>query len=373
MKTLPFSIHPLRLAARAVLAGACLLAASHSAKAAAKPTRIVVLPMFSMDGQNLSDSGIARSHYLTVLGPIENRLVQSGSFEVIDPLATEVGEKEYQRTLGEARSQTSLAVRNLAQKYAADIVYLVDLNVRVHEVEPGFFEALTQVQGRGFDSANRNLGLNLDRTYKHSSEDRGTAVNEVEKEAGRGIARILTDRTEADAAPVSPVEVPTPAATSGLDGITANPPPATAGTGSPIERRAALHEDSVIVRLDGATSPEIAEAFGKILNGALGVVEAKLFSAHLDPGARQASYAVWRLRIDGTEPFRLQANIKKDIDDILKSGSTEYWLRGIPYRYTRDQLSQLKGIYPRTQTTREIQFHVDPDRAENLEIRDRFQ
>lgn len=372
MKTLFTPLNHLRYAGLAALLGLCLVAAPKSAPAAAaKQTRIVVLPMFSVDGQHLSESGVVRSHYLTVMGPIENRLVQSGSFEVVDPLAAETGVKEYQRTLDTARSQTALAVRNVAQKYAVDLVYLVDLEVRVNEVEPGMYEAVTKVQGRGFDSANRNLGLNLDRTYRHSSEDRSLAVNEVEKEAGRSIARILTDRPEAaPATPAVPATAPAAPVASGAD------PVAGAGVASgksPIERGALEHENVVMIRLDGATSPEIAEAFGKILNGALGVVEAKLYSAHLDPSARQSSYAVWRVQIDGTEPFRLQANIKKDMEDILKSGSTEFWLRGIPYRYSKDQLSQLRGIYPRSQTSREIQFLVDPDRTENAEIRDRFQ
>ena len=85
------------------------------------------------------------------------------------------------------------------------------------------------------------------------------------------------------------------------------------------------------------------------------------------PTIPQACFVIWRVRIEDTDPFRLQANVMKMIDDILDAGG-EITLKGVPYRYTAAEVDLLKGIRPGESTSREIQFVVDRERARDREF-----
>ena len=55
----------------------------------------------------------------------------------------------------------------------------------------------------------------------------------------------------------------------------------------------------------------------------------------------------WEVEIDKstTDPFRLQANIMKMINDILDAGGT-IRINGVPYRYTPSEMKLMVGIMP---------------------------
>ena len=128
-----------------------------------------------------------------------------------------------------------------------------------------------------------------------------------------------------------------------------------------------LPEKWVTVRLDGANEYEIAEVFGKILVTARGVADARQNSSNIVPDNPQASRVEWRVRIEDTDPFRLQANVIKMIGDLLDSGG-EVEMKGITYRYTAAEVDLIKGIRPGSSTGSELQFVVDRELARDREF-----
>ncbi|MDH3349497.1 MAG: hypothetical protein OEM02_15530 [Desulfobulbaceae bacterium] len=137
--------------------------------------------------------------------------------------------------------------------------------------------------------------------------------------------------------------------------------------GGALEQSIRRYENLINVRLDGATDPAVAEVFGKVLNTVHGVIRAKRYSSRIIPDEPQACYIIWRATIDHTDPFRLQANILKMIDDVYQSGGSIY-LKGVPYRYSPSEIDLLKGIRGNDATSREIQFVVDRELARDREM-----
>ncbi len=130
-------------------------------------------------------------------------------------------------------------------------------------------------------------------------------------------------------------------------------------------------EHTVTVRLDGANQYEIATVFGKILNTVRGVAEARRYSSNIVPENPQASSVVWRVKLEGTDPFRLESNIMKMIGDVLASGG-EIHMKGVAYRYTAAEVDLVKGIRPAGATSRELQFVVDRELARDREFSGRY-
>ncbi len=78
----------------------------------------------------------------------------------------------------------------------------------------------------------------------------------------------------------------------------------------------------------------------------------------------------WRVNIENTDPFRLQANIMKMIQDVLNSGG-ELVMNGVPYRYTAAEVDLLRGVRAANATSMEVQFIVDLDRAMDKDFTER--
>ena len=95
-----------------------------------------------------------------------------------------------------------------------------------------------------------------------------------------------------------------------------------------LQRRTDEFENLIEIRLSGSTEYELNEIFGKVINTATGVTEAKRYSSSLIPDNPQACFAVWRVRIEDTDPFRLQANVMRMIDQILDAGGRTHAKRG---------------------------------------------
>ena len=87
----------------------------------------------------------------------------------------------------------------------------------------------------------------------------------------------------------------------------------------------------------------------------------------IQPGNPQASYAIWRVRIENTELFRFQANVMTMLGRIHEAGG-QIVVKGVPYRYTPAEVDLLKAIRPGDSTSRSIVFVVDRDRAQEIEF-----
>jgi len=310
---------------------------------AAAQIRIAVLPFYSEEGREVKEGDYNTIHYRRMMGFIENQLVRHG-FEVIDPFAKDSSEREYNRIMERARDDSPLACMELCKKYATDAVYIVWLKVKTEQTSDGYCKAAARVDGQGYDSAARSLGANVSKTFKVTKRDCDDAIAEVEKEVGDLVGRKLT-------------------AWSGGTGQTGSVVVSEKGTYSGVQ-------ELINVRLDGATEYELTEVFGKVINTVTGVVEAKRYSSRIAPDNPQACFMVWRLQIEGTDPFRIQANTMKMIHDILDSGG-EIQLKGVPYRYSAAEVDLLKGIRPGDVSSRDIQFVVDRERARDSEFQER--
>lgn len=329
-----------RLTAVLILAVSCL---GIPPADAGMRTRIVVLPFYTEQGQPADNSD--GRHYRRLSGFIENHLVAHG-FEVIDPFARDASEREYGRVLQRAEKDSLLVATNMCQRYAVDAVYMVWLNVKTFRTADGYTQANAIVDGKGYDSAGRSLGINLLKNIRISRRDFDEAVAVAEKEVGDMVGQALTqwDRER----------------------IKSIPPEASPGI---LARRIDEQSPFVTVRLEQASEYEVVEAFGKVVNTVRGVKEAKLYNQRIVPDNPQACVTEWSVEIDTreTDPFRLQANIMKMVNDILDAGGNGR-IKGVPYRYTPGEIRMMMGLMPGEATTRSIQFVVNRARAREREI-----
>ncbi|MBC8434182.1 MAG: hypothetical protein H8D96_19920 [Desulfobacterales bacterium] len=330
---------------------AALLLGSVFPNYAIAQARIVVIPLYTEEGREARDGGSRTLHYRRAMGFIENQLVRHG-FEVVNPFAKDSSEAEYNRVMERARENSVLASREMCKRYAVDVAYIVWLSVKVKRTSDGYCKARARLDGQGYDSAGRSLGANVSKTFKVTRRDCDDAVAEVEKEVGDLVGKKLT-AWRGSKAKGSVVTV---------DSDISQKSDSTQTEGGVLKRRTDALENLINVRLDGATEYETAEVFGKVINTVTGVTEAKRYSSSLVPDNPKACFVNWRIRIEDTDPFRVQANVMKMIDDILDAGG-EITLKGVPYRYTAAEIDLLKGIRPGSSTSRTIQFVVDRERA----------
>ncbi len=337
---------------------AALLLGTVFANSAMAQTRIVVIPLYTEEGRDAADGGNQTLHYRRTMGFIENQLVRHG-FEVINPFARDASEAEYNRIMERSREDSPLACQEMCKKYAVDAAYIVWLQVKIKRTVDGYCKAKARLDGQGYDSGARSLGANVSKTFKVTRRDCDDAISEVEKEVGDLVGRKLTAWSggRAHGSVVS----------HGGGTVVSESADASPTEGGILHRETTKKENLINVRLDGANEYELTEAFGKVINTVTGVTEAKRYSSSLVPDNPQACFVVWRVRIEDTDPFRLQANVMKMIDDILDAGG-ELTLKGVPYRYTAAEVDLLKGLRPGDATSREVQFVVDRERARDREF-----
>jgi len=128
--------------------------------------------------------------------------------------------------------------------------------------------------------------------------------------------------------------------------------------GGVLQDHAAQLEQSVNVRFDGASSHEQLEIFGKVINTVRGVQHAKVYRIDLAPNYPQASHTLWRVTLHCTDTFRLAANIKQMLRDIVQAGG-RLTLNGVRYAYNPAEVDLLKGVRLGEVSSREIQFVLD--------------
>jgi hypothetical protein len=337
---------------------ACLIAVmllGSAVKAMAGQTRIVVLPFYVEEGADAGEGGKATLHYRRMLKFINNQLVRN-DFEVVNPFAADSSEREYNRIMQRTREDSPLAAQEMCKKYGTDAAYIVWLNVKYDQTPDGYCQARARVDGEGFDSAARDLGAGLSKSFNVSRRDCDDAIAEVEKEIGDEVGRKLTawDGERAGRTVVS-------------TGNVAGARESSAAEGGILARNINAKENTLNLRLDGANEYELAEVFGKVVNTVSGVVEAKRYRSQIVSDNPQGSYILWRVQVEDTDPFRLEANIVKRIKDVLAADG-DVTIDGIPYRYTQNELLLLKGFRPGNSTTREVQFVIDRERVRDREM-----
>ncbi|MDL1959383.1 MAG: hypothetical protein LWX01_07560 [Deltaproteobacteria bacterium] len=320
-------------------------------------TRIVVVPFYTEEGSEKWDS----RHYRRILSFINNQLVRH-DFEVVNRRGTELKEEEYNRYMETAHKDSALASLEMCKKYATDLAYIVWLKVKRERTSDGYCRAEVRLEGEGYDSAGRDLGAAVSKKFVVTKRDCDDAIAEAEKEVADLVGRKLTAwHGSGSGRVVSTEPVSTGTRHTGSD---------SEGEGGVIQRRADKLENLINVRLDGATEYELTEVFGKVLNTARGIAEAKRYRSRIEPDNPQASVVIWRVRIEDTDPFRLQANVMKMIHDILDSGG-EIHMKGVTYRYSAAEVDLLKGIRSGDSSSREIQFVIDRERARDREFEGR--
>ena len=324
-------------------------------------TRIVVIPLYAEEGKDAKDGGSQTLHYRRAMGFIENQLVRHG-FEVINPFAKDAGEAEYNRIMQTSREDSVLSCKNMCKKYAVDAAYIVWLRVKSKQTLDGYCKADARLDGQGYDSAGRSLGAHVSKTFKVTRRDCDDAIAQAEKEIGDLVGRKLTAWHDKQA------QGSIVGAESDVNRLKSG---GTETEGGVLMRRTEGLKNLITLRLDGATEYAILEVFGKVINTVTGVLEAKKYSSSLIPDNPQACFVIWRVRIEDTDTFRLQANVMKMIDDILEAGG-DLRLKGVPYRYTPVEIQLLKGIRPGESTTREIRFVVDRELIRDREFSEKY-
>ncbi len=341
----------------AMLICGLILGSLAATPAFAGPQRIVVLPFYVEQGRDARQGGRLTLEYRRTLRFINNQLVRH-DFEVINPFARDASEREFNRTMERAREDSPMAAMEVCKRYAVDAAYIVWLRVKANQTPDGFCKLKIRLDGEGYDSAGHDLGIGVSKTWVETARDCDDAVAEAEKEVGDLVGRKLTAWSGGSAR-----------RGGGGGGYTSG---GAIGTGSgsgggALKKNLRKYENILEVRLDGATEYEAAEVFGKVLNTASGVVEAKRYGSNVVPNNPKACWATWRVTYEGTEPFRLQANIMTMINKILDAGGT-ITLKGVPYRYTAAEVNLLMGIRTGSTSSRSIQFVFDRERMRDREF-----
>ena len=331
---------PVRLYGAVLLSWAFL---AQTAWAQDSPTRIVVVPFYTEHGQRVADGGYEGRHYRRVSRYINNQFVRRG-FEVINPSALEWTEREYNRLRERATVDSPLAAMELTRRFMVDVVYIVWLDVNTRVTDDGYCQARVQIEGEGYDSAARDIGAGLDRIFRRTRRDCDDAIVGAEKLAGDEVGRLLTaSRQRAQRQTVDD---------SG---------------GGVVQDTSDKLANLINVRLEEATRWEHVDVFGRVLNIVRGAVDTKPYGMVLNPENPQASYATWRIRIENTEPFRLQANIMTMLERIYDAGG-QGRINGVQFRFTPDEVDLIKAIRPSDMSSRSIVFIVDRDRAQAIEF-----
>ena len=286
--------------------------------------RVVVLPIYVENGVEVKSGGKKVEHYRRVIRYINNYLVRQ-NFEVVNPFAQDLKEIEYNKYMEKAREDSSLAAMDLCKRFATDAAFIITLNVRYRYTPDGLCRVSTYVEGEAYDSGGRSLGLGVDERFKKTALDCFDAIVDSEKEAASKIGQKFASLQD-----------------HGLS-------------------------QQFVIRLEGASNYEEVETFGKVLNGVRGVKRAKMYRLKLAPNNPQASLAFWSVKTGGTDSFRLQANIIKNVKDIINSGGN-IEKNGIKYRYSAGEIAMLKGLRPGDCSSRELHFVIDRELARDKEF-----
>ena len=270
-------------------------------------TRIVVIPFYE-ENNNISEKILSR-HYRRISGFINNHLV-SHEFEVINPYAIKWKEKEFNGLLKRSRQDSAFFCKEMCRKYATDIACILWLDLKKTIGPDNFCKVKIILEGQGYDSASRDVGVYLTENIQTIHPDCDEAIITAEKKisiaAGQKLARQLQEKNQ-------------------------------------------FTENTLNVRLEGQISPELAEVFGKILNVTKGVSQAKNYRFRIN------AISIWRVTVDETELFRLNTNIHHLIKEIVKSNGN-FSKNGVQFQYDQKVIQVLQQIQCKDVSSREILY-----------------
>ncbi len=309
-----------------------------TAQARAASTRIVVLPFYVESGRNITDSGVARQHYIRTMIPINNKLNDKG-YDVVDPFASEALEKEFNKWVDRSKQHSALMATDLCKKYSADVALILWLEMDINKTGDGYYAADGSLLCKGYDSAGNSV-IGIEKPFELTERSRKRAIANLEKEVGYEVVRKIT-------------------AGSDKWGDTQG--------GSALDRNIEKYKRQIMVRLEGITDYELLEIFDKVLKTTTGVTSAEEYGSNPNPRSAQKGFATWIVKIDGTTHTHLRANVIKRIHDILAQGG-ETVIGGVPYRYTPDEVNLLRGIRQGTANRQVIQFVIDRELVRDREM-----
>lgn len=297
------------------------------------PHRIVVLPFYVEKGGKTQDFIDARV-YRRMGGLINAELAKSNlNFDVVNAVASDLNQQDYDELSQRFKSDSLSAVTDMNRRYNTDAVYVVWLDVEI-EMQDGLCKVTIILDGEGYASDGSDLGVALSESTDYTTKTCQLSLNKSQKNIAKQIGVSIS-----------------------------------AGMKKSLDKA----QHFITVRLDGITDYETIEAMGKLLSSFQGVINARRMGSNFNPEGPQSSYEVWRISHDGgvTSPYRIQANIIKGLKDVLNSnGSIIY--KGIPYRYSANEISLLKGVRPGRTKSKEIQFIYDTNRHNKYDARRGF-
>ncbi|MBF0452423.1 MAG: hypothetical protein HQK75_17100 [Candidatus Magnetomorum sp.] len=145
-------------------------------------TRIVVIPFYKEN--NKPQTGIINHHYRRISGLINNQLV-SQQFEVMNPFAIEWKENEFNELLKQSHKDSSFFCKEMCRKYSSDIAYILWMTMQESTTPDNFCKVNVILEGQGYDSASRDVGVYIAETLQTIHPDCALATLEAEKKIAR--------------------------------------------------------------------------------------------------------------------------------------------------------------------------------------------
>lgn len=285
--------------------------------------RIVVLPFYVEEGGKTQEF-IDSQTYRRMSSLINNSLVNSDfNFDVVNAVASDLNQKDYDELRQRFESDSLSAVADMNRRYNTDAVYIVWLDANI-KTDGALCKVTIMLDGEGYASDGSDLGVGLNQSTDSTTNSCKRSLSKAQKQMAIQIGSIISVG---------------------------------------MKRNLDKSQHFITVRLDGITNYETIEAMGKLLKSFTGVVNARRMGGNLTPESPQSSYETWRISHDNgvTEPYLIQANIMKGLKDVVSSnGRTTY--KGIPYRYSPNEIRLLKGVRPGRTKSKEIQFIHDVNR-----------
>ena len=157
-------------------------------------TRIVIVPFYTEQGGGSHVGLDMEAHFRRTIRHI-NKQLDPSRFEVLNAWARNFKEMEYDRVMNRTREDSLSSCKDLCLKYGVDMAYVLWLEIRVEETVDGFCRASLRVEGEGYDSGGRDLGLGIDESRRIARRDCDDAVALLEEEAGAMVGRKLMGET----------------------------------------------------------------------------------------------------------------------------------------------------------------------------------
>jgi len=275
-----------------------------------KQTRIVVLPFYE-ESNELPKEDMKR-HYRRISGFINNNLV-SEAFEVINPFAVEWKENEYDLLIKRSRKESAFVCKEMCRKYSSDIAYIVWLDLKKTYTPDNFCKVNIVLEGQGYDSASRDVGVYMSETIQGIHINCDAAVIDAEKKLAIFMGKKLI---------------------------------------AELNKNIQFTEETIEIRIEGKVTPVIAEIIDKILNITKGVDEVQRYRFKID------SVCIWRIKINETSISGIQENMINIIKQIIDSKGN-FNKNDVQFNYSELEVNELKKFKCKDSSSRAILFLLE--------------